>query len=177
MTGKIPIIFRFIGKGITARTEWQDGLASVSASYTSLQPASASARSCAASCRTRCRWRRRPSAGEWGAWGRLSDDGPGHYNPDRSEGPGGKRARPLERRCASAPPLGSERGQDVGSGVHEGRSQTAQHEELVMDGKAPPTAPASKRNEKPKVRNFRGSDAKRRHQTQPGPRLPGSGSG
>jgi len=26
---------------------------------------------------------------EWGGWGRLSDDGPGHYNPDSSEGPWG----------------------------------------------------------------------------------------
>jgi hypothetical protein len=32
-------------------------------------------------------------AGEWGAWGRVSEDGPGHYNPDRSEGPWGKAAR------------------------------------------------------------------------------------
>ena len=29
-------------------------------------------------------------AREWGRWGRLSDDGPGHYNPDRSEGPWSK---------------------------------------------------------------------------------------
>jgi hypothetical protein len=28
-------------------------------------------------------------AGERGGWGRLSDDGPGHYNPDPSEGPWG----------------------------------------------------------------------------------------
>jgi hypothetical protein len=27
---------------------------------------------------------------EWGGWGRLSDDGPGHYNPDPSEGPWGR---------------------------------------------------------------------------------------
>jgi hypothetical protein len=27
-------------------------------------------------------------AREWGGWGQLSDDGPGHYNPDPSEGPG-----------------------------------------------------------------------------------------
>jgi len=27
---------------------------------------------------------------EWGGWGRVSDDGPGHYNPDRSEGPWGR---------------------------------------------------------------------------------------
>src|SRR6516162_6893517 len=26
---------------------------------------------------------------EWDGWGRLSDDGPGHYNLDRSEGPWG----------------------------------------------------------------------------------------
>src|SRR5262249_7282577 len=26
---------------------------------------------------------------EWGGWGRLSDDGPGHYNPDPSERPWG----------------------------------------------------------------------------------------
>ncbi len=32
-------------------------------------------------------------AREWGAWGRISEDGPGHYNPDRSEGPWGKAAR------------------------------------------------------------------------------------
>ena len=29
---------------------------------------------------------------EWGAWGQLSVDGPGHYNPDRNEGPWGKAA-------------------------------------------------------------------------------------
>ena len=28
-------------------------------------------------------------AREWGGWGRLSYDGPGHYNPDPSEGPWG----------------------------------------------------------------------------------------
>jgi len=30
-------------------------------------------------------------AGEWGGWGRLSEDRPGHYNPVPSEGPWGKR--------------------------------------------------------------------------------------
>jgi hypothetical protein len=30
-------------------------------------------------------------AREWGGWGRLSDDGPGHYNPDERG--------PLGRRC------------------------------------------------------------------------------
>ena len=30
---------------------------------------------------------------EWGGWGRLSDDGPGHYNPDPSEDPWGSGER------------------------------------------------------------------------------------
>ena len=77
-------------------------------------------------------------AGEWGGRGRISDDGPGHYNPDRSEGPWGKAARAacteVHQRTAS---LDFERGYDVtGSGVHEGRMQTARREELVIDRKA-----------------------------------------
>ena len=31
-------------------------------------------------------------AREWGGWGRLSEDGPGQQNPDRSEGPWGRAA-------------------------------------------------------------------------------------
>ena len=44
-----------------------------------------------------------PRCGEMAAcgsgtgWGRLSVDGPGHYNPDRSEGPGVRAVEPLER--------------------------------------------------------------------------------
>jgi hypothetical protein len=38
-------------------------------------------------------------ADEWGGWGRVSDDEPGHYNPARSEGPWGRAAVPLVRRC------------------------------------------------------------------------------
>jgi hypothetical protein len=34
----------------------------------------------------------------WGGWGRLSVDGPGQHNPDRSEGPWGRAAGPLARR-------------------------------------------------------------------------------
>ena len=45
---------------------------------------------CAAKSRCACKW---------GRWGRLSDDGPGHYNPDRSEDPWGRGGRvSLERR-------------------------------------------------------------------------------
>jgi hypothetical protein len=32
-------------------------------------------------------------AGEWGGWGRLSVDGPGQNNPDRSEDPWGRAAQ------------------------------------------------------------------------------------
>ena len=50
-------------------------------------------------------------AWEWGAWDQLSDDGPGHYNPDRSEGPWGRAALAartvVHQRTAL---LGSERG-------------------------------------------------------------------
>src|SRR5215469_18555686 len=40
-------------------------------------------------------------AGEWGGWGRISDDGPGQHNPDRSEGPWGRAVQPLARRRRS----------------------------------------------------------------------------
>jgi hypothetical protein len=41
-------------------------------------------------------------AREWGGWGRISDDGLGHYNPDRSEGPWGEgNGDSLERWCAA----------------------------------------------------------------------------
>src|SRR5437879_6170804 len=29
---------------------------------------------------------------EWGAWGQISEDGPGQHNPDRSEDPWGRAA-------------------------------------------------------------------------------------
>ena len=32
-------------------------------------------------------------AGEWDGWGRLSSEGPGQNNPDRSEGPWGRAAQ------------------------------------------------------------------------------------
>jgi len=59
---------------------------------------------------TRCaeKWRR---VGERDGWGRLSVDGPGHYNPDRSEGPWGRAVKPLARWCHScAMNLDPERG-------------------------------------------------------------------
>src|SRR4030095_8218358 len=41
-------------------------------------------------------------AREWGGWGRVSEDGPGQHNPDRSEGPWGRAGEPLARRCLQA---------------------------------------------------------------------------
>jgi hypothetical protein len=58
---------------------------------------------------------------EWGGWGRLSDDGPGHYNPDPSEGPWGRWSSPPHGGAVIAstdPTL-------CGSTLkHEGRRQT-----------------------------------------------------
>jgi len=39
---------------------------------------------------------------EWGGWGRLSEDGPGHYNPDRSEDPWGRAVRTARTEVSSA---------------------------------------------------------------------------
>ena len=61
-----------------------------------------------------------PSHKEWGGWGRLSDDGPGHYNPDPSEGPcgggvtilhGGAQSSSMARHSAGLPerPRGARR--------------------------------------------------------------------
>jgi hypothetical protein len=99
-------------------------------------------------------------AGEWGGWGRISDDGPGHYNPDRSEGPWGKAAKC--RLHGGAPAHCGGRTQNRvhrGSEGHEGRMQTARREELADDGKASPDRPALKPYwGKPAVRNFREGD-------------------
>jgi hypothetical protein len=69
-------------------------------------------------------------AREWGAWGRLSDDGPGHYNPDRSEDPWGKgNIASLERWCATgslAPTL--EGDVQFGCGAHAGSRPTVKSE-------------------------------------------------
>ena len=48
-------------------------------------------------------------ASERGGWGRLSDDGPGHYNPDRSEDPWGRWSTPPHGGALSSPWPGSVR--------------------------------------------------------------------
>src|SRR5215467_12624053 len=65
-------------------------------------------------------------AWEWGAWGQLSEDGPGQHNPDRSEDPwgrAGEAARTEVLVSASVPDI--ERGLSDGSRGHEGRRQTS----------------------------------------------------
>ena len=61
---------------------------------------------------------------EWGGWGRLSDDGPGHYNPDRSEGPSMGRAKARMAVRHGATDLTLIRVSRYGYGAHEGRMQT-----------------------------------------------------
>jgi hypothetical protein len=94
---------------------------------------------------------------EWGAWGRVSVDGLGHYNPDRSEDPWGRAAnaaRTVVHRRTAYP--GSEPGYYVtGSEVHEGRMPTARLTRSRQEG--PSDIPALKPYwGKPAVRNFRG---------------------
>ncbi len=73
-------------------------------------------------------------AGEWGGWGRISVDGPGHYNPDRSEGPWG-RAGFAARTAVLHPPasLDTERGPATGlestKGADKPREATGMREE------------------------------------------------
>jgi hypothetical protein len=63
-------------------------------------------------------------AREWGGWGRLSDDGPGHYNPGSSEDPWGGGAEP-PRRCMIEASTRHCAGPSLPvATVHEGRMQT-----------------------------------------------------
>ena len=92
-------------------------------------------------------------AGEWGGCGRISVDGPGHYNPDRSEGhwvrtksphDGATKRRPARHRA----------------GVR-GADRTARRAEAnrIVDGKALPEMSALKPYRgKPAVRNLREGD-------------------
>ena len=106
-------------------------------------------------------------APEWGGWGRVSEDGPGHYNPDRSEGPWG-RAAMAARMAVSDRVTGpdSERGLRFDHGGHERWLQTVRRDgyagsrlNRTADGQAPSERPALKPYwGKPAVRNFRGDD-------------------
>src|ERR1700737_4954698 len=93
-------------------------------------------------------------AHEWGGWGRLSDDGPGQQNPDRSEGPWGRAVGSARTEGAYTRIVpDTEQGVHGESSGHEGRCQTR------FFGKALSDIPALKPYRgKLAVRNFRGGD-------------------
>jgi hypothetical protein len=92
-------------------------------------------------------------AREWGGWGRVSEDGPGHYNPDRSEGPWGRAEGTARTEVfVSASSLTQSR---------ESRWQQRARRAMAnqLPGKAAPDIPALKPYRgKPAVRNFREDD-------------------
>ena len=103
-------------------------------------------------------------AHEWGGWGRLSDDGPGHYNPDPSEGPWGGGLITLQGGAQSSPRPDTVRDNRGDHEVHEGRMQTGHRTanagsrlKPLIIGKAPLGKPVFQPYwGKPAVRNDRG---------------------
>src|SRR3954470_8132902 len=103
-------------------------------------------------------------AGEWGGWGRLSEDGPGQHNPDPSEGPWGGGRPTLHGGASSGRRPGAVRGNRSDPAVHEGRRQTGRQQahagsrlKPLASGKAPSDRPAFQPYwGKPAVRNERG---------------------
>jgi hypothetical protein len=61
---------------------------------------------------------------EWGGWGRISEDGPGQYNPVQSEGPWGRAACPLAWRCFLYRGAPTQCGIHPSGTEHEGQAQT-----------------------------------------------------
>ena len=104
-------------------------------------------------------------AREWGGWGRLSDDGSGQHNSDRSEDPWG-RGNPTPWRCTIEYGGPTQCGNNaLDHEVHEGRRQTGSTPAYAGSrlklsghaGKAPPEMPAFQPYRgKPAVRNDRG---------------------
>ena len=66
-------------------------------------------------------------AREWDGWGRISDDGSGHYNPDLSEGPWGGGVIILHGGAQSSRRPDTERDYRSDNEMHEGRMQTGRH--------------------------------------------------
>src|SRR3982074_875854 len=103
-------------------------------------------------------------AREWDGWGRLSDDGPGHYNPDPSEGPWGGGLPSLHGGALSSPCLRTQSGNIAGTtrctkgGCKPAVMQRMSGADLscVTSGKAPSDKPAFQPYwGKPAVRNDR----------------------
>ena len=90
---------------------------------------------------------------EWGGWGRLSDDGPGQKNPDRSEGPWGRAGQPARTEVLT--------GASSLTQSRESRWQQRARRAMANQraGKAASESPALKPYRgKPAVRNFRGGN-------------------
>jgi hypothetical protein len=103
-------------------------------------------------------------AREWDGWGRLSDDGPGHYNPDPSEGPWGGGLPSLHGGALSSPCLPTQSGNIAATtrctkgGCKPAVMQRMSGADLscVTSGKAPSDKPAFQPYwGKPAVRNDR----------------------
>ena len=109
-------------------------------------------------------------AGEWGGWGRVSVDGSGQNNPNRSEGPWG-RAADAARTAVShrAKGLDTERGEPFGCGGHERRTQTVASRCVARAG-AVGHAGLEAVLGKTRRTEFQGGRWKRRHHSKPGPR-------
>jgi hypothetical protein len=92
-------------------------------------------------------------AREWGGWGRISEDGPGQNNPDRSEGPWGRAAGSARTEVfTSASSLTQRR-----ESRWQQRARRAMANQVL--GRPRLKFPALKPYRgKPAVRNFRGGD-------------------
>ena len=119
-------------------------------------------------------------AREWGGWGRLSDDGPGHYNPDPSEGPWGRWSIRTAWRCmieSSGPTserttVATTKCTKGGCKLDGGRRMPGAGLSRRSPRKAPLGQPAFQPYwGKLAVRNDRGDRRKRRHHSKPDPRL------
>ncbi len=96
-------------------------------------------------------------AREWDGWGRLSDDGPGHYNPDPSEGPWGGGVIILQAVRDRVLRPDTVRDNRCDHEAHEGRMQTGRRTahagsrlKLRRPGKAPlESQPSSRTGENP----------------------------
>src|SRR3954454_25011145 len=143
-------------RGRHVRTEWEQKPGTTRGSPRRSRTAKAS-RISRPAVKSRC-------AGEWGGWGRLSEDGPGQHNPDPSEGPWGGGRPTLQGGASSGQRPGSVRDNRSDAEVHEGRRQTGRQQvyagsrlKPLTSGKAPPDRPAFQPYwGNPAVRNERG---------------------
>src|SRR4051795_8941104 len=107
-------------RGRHVRTEWERKPGTTRGSPRRSRTAKAS-RISRPAVKSRC-------AGEWGGWGRLSEDGPGQHNPDPSEGPWGGGRPTLHGGASSGRRPGAVRGNRSDPEVHEGRRQTGRQQ-------------------------------------------------